>query len=383
LTPERIGRSLRLYYFFYFGAIGILEPYLTLYFRHLGLSGSEIGILAGIPGLIFALFPFLWTLWADTRHCRRTVFLLNTWATPVAFLLLFAGKSFGLLFFASLLFAAFRSPLIPFLNTYSLQYGKERGIDFARFRVWGSLGYIVAAIGCGQLIDISSPRAALYGILVCLLLCGISWGKGLEEKEGKERIRKWNWSGLRGERKLLLLLLVGLLTWMSWAPYSNFFTIHLEGLGISKGWAGLAWALGVSSEVGLMFAWPALSSRFRSQDLLSVGLFLVASRWLLYSIVRGPGAILSLQLLHGITFACFYLSSMALLEEVVPPVLRASGQGVYSAVTFGLGNLLGGPLSGILFDRLGMVVLFRVASLLALMALILHEWSSRVRPCKP
>ncbi|MDH7500862.1 MAG: MFS transporter, partial [candidate division NC10 bacterium] len=292
-------------------------------------------------------------------------------------LLLLVSDEFWMLFLATILFAIFRSPLIPLLNAFTLQYGKERKIDFARFRVWGSLGYILAAIVLGKLIDLTSSRMVLYGMLVSLGLCGLSWGRGVSWKgEGFEGF--WREFGRAlGEKRLLTFLLVGHLTWMSWSAYSNFFTIHLENLGISKGAAGWAWALGVVGEVVLMFGWRRIGSRFLPQDLLKAGLILVAARWFLYSLVRSTLAILSVQLLHGVTFALFYLASMAILDEMSPPGLRATSQGMYSAFTFGLGSFLGGLGSGFLFDRFGMALLFRVSSLLALIALLLYSSTSR------
>lgn len=374
-----MGRRLRSYYFFYFCAIGAIEPYLNLYFRHLGFSGRQIGLLSGTPGLIFAIFPFLWTALADLRRQRSQVFLFNTWASFLPLLLLLVADGFYLLFLATILFAIFRSPLIPLLNAFALQYGKEKKIDFGRFRVWGSLGYILAAIVLGKLIDLTSSRAALYGMLVAFGLCGLSWGRGAAWK-GEPYEGFWREFGraLR-EKRLLAFLLVGHLTWMSWSAYSNFFTIHLENLGISKGTAGWAWGLGVASEAILMFGWRRIASRFRPQDLLKVGLILIAARWFLYSLAQSPLAILSIQLLHGVTFALFYLASMAILDEMTPPGLKATSQGMYSAFTFGLGSLLGGLGSGFLFDQFGMAFLFRVSSLLALIALLLYSTCKRLR----
>jgi MFS transporter, PPP family, 3-phenylpropionic acid transporter len=376
LNPEREGTSLRLYYFFYFCAIGALEPYLNLYFRHLGFSGRQIGLLSGSPGLIHAIFPFLWGALADARRQRNGIFLLNTWATPLALCLLLSAQRYLLIFLAILLFAIFRSPLIALLNAFALQYGKEREIDYGRLRVWGSLGYILAAIVLGRLIDLHSPRIALYGALGGFLLCGLTWGKGFPWKGGQVGFKR-EFAQIWRERRLLVFLLVGLLTWMSWAAYSNFFTIHLEELGISKGFAGWAWALGVVSEVVVMFGWGRIASRFRPRDLLTFALLFIAVRWFLFSLARGAAAILAIQLLHGVTFATFYLSSMVILDGMVPPGLRATGQGMYSALTFGLGSFLGGVISGLLFDQWGMAVLFRLSSLMALLALWLYVGSRR------
>ena len=380
MRPEREGVSLRLYFFFYFCALGALEPYLNLYFRHLGFSGHQIGLLAGSPGLIHAIFPFLWGALADAKHKRNEVFLLNTWATPLALCLLLFADRFLLLLPAILLFTAFRSPLIALLNAFTLQYGQDHEIDYGRFRVWGSLGYILAAIVLGRLIDLHSSRIALYGALIAFILCGLTWGRGFPWKgKGGEGGFRRQFGQIWREKRLLTFLLVGHLTWMSWAAYSNFFTIHLEELGISKGFAGWAWALGVVSEVAIMFGWRRVASRFRSRDLLTFAMLLIAVRWFLFSLARGPIAILSIQLLHGIAFATFYLSSMAILDEMTPSALKATSQGMYSALTFGLGSFLGGAISGLLFDQLGMVALFRVSSLMALLALWLYVRSRRVK----
>jgi len=94
------------------------------------------------------------------------------------------------------------------------------------------------------------------------------------------------------QKRLLAFLWIGHLTWMSWAAYSNFFTIHLEALGMSKAFAGWAWALGVVSEVGLMFRWREIASRFPSRRILSFALILIAVRWALYSVLKSPAAIL-------------------------------------------------------------------------------------------
>jgi len=110
LSHANIGRRLALYYFFYFSAIGVLEPYLNLYFRHLGFSGRQIGLLSGLPGLVFATFPFFWTALADARRRRNEVFVLTTWAASLSFFLLLCTDHFWALLLINLLLCTFRSP---------------------------------------------------------------------------------------------------------------------------------------------------------------------------------------------------------------------------------------------------------------------------------
>ena len=68
---------------------------------------------------------------------------------------------------------------------------------------------------------------------------------------------------------------------------------------------------------------------------------------------RGAPALIGLQALHALTFGLFWGASMQALTALVPPRLRATGQALYSAVVFGVGNAVGYLLAGAGYDRLG------------------------------
>ncbi len=54
----------------------ISYPYTTLYFRDLGFSGLQVGILAALPSLFVAVCGPLWGSTADARGAHR--FVLRT-----------------------------------------------------------------------------------------------------------------------------------------------------------------------------------------------------------------------------------------------------------------------------------------------------------------
>ena len=53
-----------LFYFLYFAGKTCLVPYLTLYFRKLGLTGSQTGIVCGFRSAVWFLAAPLWTVMA-------------------------------------------------------------------------------------------------------------------------------------------------------------------------------------------------------------------------------------------------------------------------------------------------------------------------------
>ena len=71
-------RYLASYYFFYFVAVGVLEPYLTPLWREFGLSSVEIGALNSVMPGVATVAPFLWTAYADATRRSDRIFLWTT-----------------------------------------------------------------------------------------------------------------------------------------------------------------------------------------------------------------------------------------------------------------------------------------------------------------
>jgi len=78
-----------------------------------------------------------------------------------------------------------------------------------------------------------------------------------------------------------------------------------------------------------------------------------ALRWLALSQAESAAAVVALQLLHGLTFGLFWSYSVEALSRLVPGPLRATGQALFTAVVFGLGNAVGYQLAGRALDWYG------------------------------
>ena len=61
------------FYFFYFGLLGTLVPYWSLYLKDLGFSAVAIGGLMAIPQLTKIGAPNLWGWQIGRASCRERV----------------------------------------------------------------------------------------------------------------------------------------------------------------------------------------------------------------------------------------------------------------------------------------------------------------------
>ena len=69
--------SFKAFYFFFYGAIGSLFPFLSLYYKHLWLSASQAGLLVGLRPIVQAFAAPLWAILADKCNIKKVVLLVG------------------------------------------------------------------------------------------------------------------------------------------------------------------------------------------------------------------------------------------------------------------------------------------------------------------
>jgi PPP family 3-phenylpropionic acid transporter len=372
-------RYLAAYYFWYFAAIGVSEPYLPPYWRSLGFSSPALGLLNAIAPAITVLAPFLWTAYADATRQGERIFLINTCIAALAAVLFPNLAGFWPMAAAVLIYAAFRTPLIPLANSMTFRALAGRRQGYAAIRLWGTIGYILMAIGAGFLVDRIGLRAGMYGIALAMLACGVvGWVGRSRERSSLLSVHLGTFLQTLRDRRILLLLLATCLAQVSFGPYTIFFTIHLQHIGLSRGFAGTAWALAAGSELFVMLTWRRMSTLASARIWLTAALAAHAVRWGLFVIARDPAFLLAIQLTHALTFGVFYLAGVQMVDALVPDGLRATAQGLFASVTFGLGGLVGNVLAGLLYESLGMARLYTVAAALAAGATVLYWVGTRL-----
>ena len=117
-----------------------------------------------------------------------------------------------------------------------------------------------------------------------------------------------------------------------------------------------------------------------SKGLLMIAFIMFAVRWMLLSFVHTPFWALTIQLLHGPSFASFLVGSVTFIQERTPEGLNPTALAIFNPVTYGLGSIVGSLLGGYLLDQVGMSVLFQVFSVIAAGSLLFFMAGQRNSP---
>jgi PPP family 3-phenylpropionic acid transporter len=371
--PQAAGRiPLAGFYLLFFGTVGITQPFLPAYLRSLALSTTEVGILLALTPLASLIAPPLWGHLADRTGRLSHVLTLLTAGAALCFAPLLSVDRFPAIVATIAAHACFISSVTPMVDSLALNHVAQRGGSYAHLRMFGSLGYVLVTTTFGLWVR-QVDRSTIIVALTLLSIVAL-WSLSLRSRTlpGAPPHALAGLQLLRDNKDLRWLLAATCLHWMACSPYNGMLGIHILALGLPPWVVGLSFGVGVAAEATAMLLYPRFAERIAPRHLLCLAFVVSALRWGGMALVSSSIPFIALSLLHGITFGVFYVSAVAFMARRVPQHLRASGQGLFAAVTFGVGGLVGFASSGAGYSLLGGGhALFAVAAVLELLAAVL------------
>jgi len=378
-----VRARLAVYYLALFGILGVAVPFWPLWLASRGLGPEAIALVLGAGQWIRILTSPAAGAFVDRTGLRRaTMVALGAIATLGFFLF---GQVEGLALFV--LLSAMTNgafiPLIPLADTLTLARERSHGISYGSIRLWGSVAFIVSAIGCGELLELGPTDVVLWSILVLAFATTVS-AFGLPDPPEKSRAESRVPVGaLLRHRAFYVFVAAAALAQASHAVYYAFGSIHWEAAGHSSTIVGILWGGGVLAEIGLFIVGRRLTARFAPATLIAVGALAGLARWGITGATTALPWLAFAQLLHALTFGAVHLGAMTFLATRIPSSLATRAQTIYAAVVGGVAMGTAIPLSGPLYRAVGAQA-FHYAALLsgaaAILALVLRAMPERPVP---
>lgn len=356
-------------YFFYFGALGALIPYLALYLDERGYSAREIGILFAIKVSARVLAPNLVAWYADRSGQRMRLVRLAAGLAVVAFTGMYFVDGFGATALVLGMWAFCFSAMLPQFEATALNHLGAR--SYGRVRVWGSVGFIVAVVALGALLGRYGTTVLLPAMLVLLVGSGLFALMVPDRDHPQAAAAGEGLLAVLRRPEVLALFVVGLFAQFAHGPYYSFFSLYLEDLGYGRATIGQMWALGVVAEIAVFLSMSRLLARVVPQTLLVWSLAFAVLRWVLLVMFADRIAVLAFaQVLHLASFGVFHAVSIAFVHRYFPGRLQGRGQALFSSLTFGAGSALGSLAAGFIWDGVAPAAVFVAAAAASATALL-------------
>lgn len=361
------------FYFWYFVALGALVPYWSLYLKDLGFNASEIGELTAILLGTRIIAPNVWGWLGDHLGQRMPIVRSASLIAVGSFAALAFGSSYWWIASVMLVFSFFWNATMPQVEVVTLQYLGENSHHYSRIRLWGSIGFIIAVVVLGKLLEQYTVQIVPYTVFAAMLAIWLTSLSVRDRNSTPEVTATISIKKLLYRPDVLAFFGLCFFIQLSHGPYYTFYTLYLESYGYARSLIGQLWALGVAAEVIVFIFIHHYLTRFGIRRVLLVSTLLSALRWWLIGAFPQSLPILTgAQLLHAASFGAYHAAAIAWVHQHFSASQHGRGQGLYSSISFGAGGALGSLGSGYLWDLShGAVWAFSLAGICAIIGAII------------
>lgn len=366
------------------------------YLTNTGIEGAyKAWILSVMP--LGCLIAPVFCMVADRHFASQKVLTVLNFGCAVLFFLGTMTTNPAALFAILLIGMLCYMPTWSLTNAIAMTHASSE--KFPRIRVFGSIGWVAAAVFSlvastslfgGKTIDgtvvplYCGAATALVAALVNLTLPNTpppAKGKpaSIVDALGLRAV------GLMKDLNFALFIIISLLVMI---PFTLYFSLGSQFFG-SQGFEHITATmnLGQAVEIFLMIMVPLALAKFGVKWTMVAGLAALAVRY--FTLWIGVAADQTFMyyiaiLVHGIIFGFFFVGGQVYVDKKAPPEIRAQAQGLIVLICFGVGMLIGTFFNVELIERyttdgvcnwkpVFMITALASAVLLVLMAVLFRD----------
>lgn len=372
-------------------ACGSCAPFISAYYKRIGLSFTQIGVLLAI-GPIFAIFiQPLWAMLSDRTGKRKLLLILLALCTAGAYLLYYLGASFTVCLLAVLVVSLFSLALLPLCDALVIDRANAYGFPFARIRIGGTLGYAAMVFGAGMFLEkfdgaqfaVASVAYLLFAGAVMLLPQGGARKEAAparrEAVPAREKAAPARKEAASAKRKavpareeaatarrkavsaresifdtseILFVLALALIESLGLGFCGSFTGSYAVELGFGSSLIGVLSCISALSEVPILLFAGKLMDRFGEIPLLIFSGVMMSLRLCLTGMGLVP-AMISAQLLQSVTYMTTYICCTQYISKHVRAGKMSQGQSALAIVQSGLAAVASNLFGGMLVDAVG------------------------------
>lgn len=302
-------------YNFSYMSIGAFLPFIGQYMKHIGFSGTQIGMITA-SGTAVAIFAS--TFWGKRYSVSMRRYIILIFLCAMAALSCFAlGRVYEygvfLAIFAFMYF--FQAPVMSLTDAFTME--SEQG--FGGLRAWGAVGFAFGNLLAGIGTDVIGIRIIFFFYISSFVLAAVSvylikrkrTSVSVKNADG-EKIKGGYIKVLSCSRLRKLIICAFFMGGTNVANNTYFSFLYIEGGGTVAG-VGTAMFLMVGSEIPFMAWCERLSKKFTMEKLILISMTVSFVRfilfgfgppwWMLVLLAFSQGAVNGILLIEFVRYA--------------------------------------------------------------------------------
>jgi MFS family permease len=368
------------FYFLYFAAFASLLPYFVLFYQSLGFSGAQIGLLTGVPPLVTLFGAPFGTGLADRTQRHKLVMGLGLGVAIVVMLILPQLSSFIVVFLLVILFNFFMSPVTSLSDSATMTMLGDQRAMYGRIRLGGTIGWGIFAQIAGFLLALYGLDILFYvfsAVMLLNLFVSQKFSFGVPEERNEN---SGTMAMLLKSRRWIVFLASAFLGGIGAFSVASYLSPYLQELGADGRQIGFAFLIATLTEFPAFFFGHLLVKRFTAHGLFLISLVSLGVRSILFGLADNLYLAIAIQGAGGVVFPAMWSAGVAYADENAPVGMKSTAQGLFGAMTFGIGSAVAGFVGGLLLESIGGRGMFMVFGIVILAGLVLIEIVKRLLP---
>ncbi len=388
--------------------LGVLYPFISVILAERGFSPGEIGLISSVGAIGFTLAVPIWGHLADVRLGRPRTLQICALGAGFAVAALIVPSPPMIVVALLMIFWVFQSSWQPLADAITVN--ALRGRDYARVRLFTSLGFSVATILSGFLYDRTGyfPAFVLFAIAAAVMVAAAAFlpdvGRadlaehrrqsstvasaraprssrtptvtpGAEPRASADR--RWTWRfgsagvalkvapGLGAVLVAAALLHVGIISGFTFLP------LRIIELGGSPSDIALSAGASAGTEIPAMLAMGIVARRVGLRAVFSASALAYAACLIAWTVIDVPLLIVATRVATGAAFAGVVVGVVLTIADLLPADLQATGQALFQTLAFGLAAVVANVVGGVLYEVAGHVAAFAFGAILAIAAAVI------------
>ena len=366
---------LRSYYFLLGVGGGCLLPFLALFFKQQGLSGTQIGLLSTFAGLAALIAAPLWGRFSDSASKPRRLLQFELLASACLMLVLSQQVSFGWIAVIVVLDAFLNAGSSPSSDALALAVLSKVQSGFGSVRLFASLGWAITAFVSGWLSERFGLVVAFVGYAIGYISGSGSVGlihlpsrnTTRTDERPKRSLRQSIRAVLSDPRLRKLALALGIFLFMMYGLRS-FEGLYLKQLGAGEAVVGLMSTIGATIELPGMLLADRLVKRYGAVRLLRYSFWLEVARLTCVLLVPSVPTLVAMRVVGGFSFSWYVVAVFSFISEAAPERQVTTTLALFNVTLASFIRMIAAPISGFIFDLVGGYWLYALGAIGSLVA---------------
>jgi len=357
-------QRLSLLMFIQFFVGGATQPVMSLYLKgHLGLSGTEVGLIMGLSAIGSIISPILMTFIADRIISSEKLMSILHIMAGTSMLVFSMQTEFYSVVFLYIVYNLMITPTYALVNAITFHHNPSKGSSFGNIRVWGTIGWISIAWFFSFVIlqkDNAAHNISQLPVLLkvsaitsfILSIYSLTIPSSLNRERKNEKRAFFPVDSLRVMMKPQVIALT--LTAAAVTFIDRFYAVgtapFLKQIGFSEKSIMPAMSLGQLPEIFAMGLLGYILKRWGMKKVLIAGMCMEIFRFGACAFGNSNLLVYTSLSVHGLAYTFIFITAIISLDSFCNKNERTGVHQLFSVITGGIGGFLGSYTAGKITD---------------------------------